>query len=143
MRLLGRNRAKRLAADADLSTHPAGNRNFQLYAEVKSRFEAITHPKIGDRYGSARLEHCVATAIAALGTSDEATPVQEIPAEFGSPATLPIQSETCLTIHGVYNYDLKSCFLVATAVFACFCSIVGEELVCVGTQHQRQGPADS
>lgn len=60
---------KRLAADADLSTHPAGNRNFQLYADVKSRFETITHPKIVINTDHT-LEHCVATAIAALGTSE-------------------------------------------------------------------------
>src|SRR5205823_870701 len=30
---------KRLAADADASSHPAGNRNFQLYSDVKARFE--------------------------------------------------------------------------------------------------------
>jgi predicted kinase len=34
---------KRLAADAD--EHLAGNRDFQLYLEVKARFEAIVHPK--------------------------------------------------------------------------------------------------
>jgi len=28
-----------------LGAHPAGNRDFQLYLEVKSRFEAITLPK--------------------------------------------------------------------------------------------------
>jgi len=27
------------------SLHPAGNRNYQLYVEVKARFETITHPK--------------------------------------------------------------------------------------------------
>jgi|SRR5271156_1274759 len=35
----------RLAADAEANSHPAGNRNFQLYLEVKARFEAITHAK--------------------------------------------------------------------------------------------------
>lgn len=35
----------RLAADAQTAAHPAGNRNFQLYLEVKSRFETILHPK--------------------------------------------------------------------------------------------------
>jgi predicted kinase len=59
---------KRLAADADVSTHPAGNRNCQLYADVKTRFETITHPKIvidTDR----SIEHCVASAMAALSTT--------------------------------------------------------------------------
>ena len=36
---------RRLEADADGGSHPAGNRNFQLYLEVKARFEAILHPK--------------------------------------------------------------------------------------------------
>jgi predicted kinase len=36
---------RRLAGDADLGAHPAGNRNYHLYAEVKARFEAITHAK--------------------------------------------------------------------------------------------------
>jgi predicted kinase len=36
---------RRLAADAEGGAHPAGNRDYQLYLEVKSRFEAITHPK--------------------------------------------------------------------------------------------------
>jgi adenylylsulfate kinase len=36
---------QRLAADAVNGAHPAGNRDYQLYLEVKARFEAITHPK--------------------------------------------------------------------------------------------------
>ena len=36
---------RRLAADAQTDAHPAGNRDFQLYLEVKSRFETIVHPK--------------------------------------------------------------------------------------------------
>jgi adenylylsulfate kinase len=36
---------RRLAADAEGGAHVAGNRDYQLYLEVKSRFEAITHPK--------------------------------------------------------------------------------------------------
>jgi len=32
--------------DADGGDHPAGNRNFQLYLDVKARFETITLPKI-------------------------------------------------------------------------------------------------
>lgn len=35
----------RLDADAQSSTHPAGNRNFALYEEVSARFETISHPK--------------------------------------------------------------------------------------------------
>lgn len=37
---------QRLAADAKEASHPAGNRDYQLYLEVKARFETITHPKI-------------------------------------------------------------------------------------------------
>jgi len=37
---------QRLAADAKTGNHPAGNRNYQLYLEVKGRFETITHSKI-------------------------------------------------------------------------------------------------
>lgn len=37
---------QRLAADAKAASHPAGNRDYQLYLEVKARFETITHPKI-------------------------------------------------------------------------------------------------
>jgi predicted kinase len=36
---------RRLEADAAANSHPAGNRNYQLYLEVKARFEAITHAK--------------------------------------------------------------------------------------------------
>jgi len=56
---------RRLEADAAASAHPAGNRNFQLYLEVKSRFEAITHPKtIIDTEQS--IEQCVQRSLAAL-----------------------------------------------------------------------------
>ena len=47
------------------STHPAGNRDYELYLEVKSRFEAITQPKTlieTDR----SLEVCIDQALAAL-----------------------------------------------------------------------------
>ncbi len=36
---------RRLEADARGGSHPAGNRDFQLYLEVKARFEAILLPK--------------------------------------------------------------------------------------------------
>ncbi len=36
---------RRLAADLDGGAHVAGNRDFQLYLEVKLRFEAIRFPK--------------------------------------------------------------------------------------------------
>jgi len=36
---------QRIEADAASGAHPAGNRNYQLYLEVKARFESITFPK--------------------------------------------------------------------------------------------------
>jgi predicted kinase len=36
---------RRLEADASAGAHPAGNRGYSLYLEVKARFEVITHPK--------------------------------------------------------------------------------------------------
>ena len=37
---------RRLESDAGSGVHPAANRNFQMYLEVKARFEAITFPKV-------------------------------------------------------------------------------------------------
>lgn len=37
---------ERLESDVKMGSHPAGNRNYRLYLEVKARFEAISHPKI-------------------------------------------------------------------------------------------------
>ena len=37
---------ERIESDADRRAHPAGNRDYQLYLDVKARFEAITFPKI-------------------------------------------------------------------------------------------------
>lgn len=37
---------KRLETDATQNSHPAANRNFQLYLDVKARFEAIALPKV-------------------------------------------------------------------------------------------------
>jgi adenylylsulfate kinase len=55
----------RLAADTEADKHPAGNRDYQLYLEVKSRFEAITHAKtVIDT--EQPLETCVQQALAAL-----------------------------------------------------------------------------
>jgi adenylylsulfate kinase len=55
----------RLAADATSGGHPAGNRDFQLYLEVKSRFEAIVHSKaLIDT--EQPLESCVLQGVAAL-----------------------------------------------------------------------------
>ena len=56
---------RRLGAGA--GAHPAGNRDYQLYLEVKSRFEAITHPKtVIDT--EQPLEACVQQALAVLAT---------------------------------------------------------------------------
>jgi predicted kinase len=55
----------RLAADASTGAHVAGNRTEHLHAEVKARFEAITHAKtIVDT--DQPLETCVSLAVAAL-----------------------------------------------------------------------------
>lgn len=56
---------RRLAADVESGGHPAGNRDFQLYREVKERFEAILHPKaVIDTDQS--LAACIDRALAAL-----------------------------------------------------------------------------
>jgi predicted kinase len=55
----------RLAADAIANDHPAGNRDYELYLEVKSRFEVITHAKtVIDT--ELPLQTCVQQALAAL-----------------------------------------------------------------------------
>jgi predicted kinase len=57
---------RRLAADIENNAHPAGNRNYELYRKVKSRFEAIAHSKtVIDT--DHPLKSCVANALAALG----------------------------------------------------------------------------
>ncbi|HEY6369723.1 MAG TPA: AAA family ATPase [Candidatus Sulfotelmatobacter sp.] len=71
---------RRLAADADV--HPAGNRDFQLYLEVKGRFETITHPKAVIDTERA-LEVCVREALAALRSS-VVDAAREIPSPFSS-----------------------------------------------------------
>jgi predicted kinase len=56
---------RRLARDAGAGAHPAGNRDYHLYLEVKPRFEAITYAKtIIDTEQS--LEICVQQALGAL-----------------------------------------------------------------------------
>lgn len=55
----------RFEKDAANSQHIAENRNFQLYLEVKARFESITHPKSVIDTDQA-LETCVEQALAAL-----------------------------------------------------------------------------
>jgi adenylylsulfate kinase len=56
---------RRLSTDAEIGEHPAGNRDFQLYLEVKSRYEAITRPKT--RIDTEQpLEICVRQAVAVI-----------------------------------------------------------------------------
>jgi predicted kinase len=58
----------RLEADSRVGSHPAGNRDYQMYLEVKARFEAITHAKtVIDT--EQPLEICIPDALAALGSS--------------------------------------------------------------------------
>jgi predicted kinase len=57
---------RRLTTDAEISAHPAGNRDYRLYLDVKTRFETITHTKtVIDT--ELPLETCVLLAVAALG----------------------------------------------------------------------------
>ena len=56
---------QRLEEHCELASHPASNRNFQLYLEVRSRFEAITLPKTVIDTGEP-LETCAQQALAAL-----------------------------------------------------------------------------
>jgi predicted kinase len=56
---------RRLEADAEALAHPADNRGYELYLEVKSRFELITHAKtVIDTERD--LEACVQQALSAL-----------------------------------------------------------------------------
>lgn len=56
---------ERLEKQSAQAQHPAGNRHFQLYLEVRSRFEAITLPKAVIDTEKA-LPDCVELALAAL-----------------------------------------------------------------------------
>jgi predicted kinase len=56
---------QRLEEQSASGAHPAGNRNFQLYLEVKARFESITLPKTVIDTGEP-LEACVQQCLAAL-----------------------------------------------------------------------------
>jgi predicted kinase len=57
---------RRLLADAETGAHPAGNRDYRLYLDVKARFETITLAKtVIDT--ELPLETCVQQALAALG----------------------------------------------------------------------------
>ena len=59
---------RRLAADVAGGAHVAGNRNFQLYLEVRSRFEAITQSKTSIDT-DAPLEDCIEQALTVLRSS--------------------------------------------------------------------------
>jgi predicted kinase len=59
---------QRLETQVAAGDHPAGNRNFQLYLEVKSRFESIGRPKIVIDT-SQPLGACVEQALAGLASS--------------------------------------------------------------------------
>ena len=56
---------QRLEEQVALGTHAAGNRDFRLYLEVKSRFEYIALPKTVIDTGEA-VERCVEKALAGL-----------------------------------------------------------------------------
>ena len=59
---------RRLAADAMRGEHPAGNRAYSLYSEVRARFEAILHAKtVIDT--DQPLKECVRIGLAALSQS--------------------------------------------------------------------------
>jgi predicted kinase len=58
---------QRLEQDSAGNKHPAGNRDYQLYVEVKTRFETITHPKVVIDTGQP-LAICIEQAIATLGS---------------------------------------------------------------------------
>jgi predicted kinase len=56
---------RRLASDVESGVHLAGNRDYQLYLEVKARFEAILHSRTVIDTDQA-LDTCVKQALAAL-----------------------------------------------------------------------------
>ena len=60
---------RRLEADAEGGSHPAGNRDFSLYLDVKARFEAITGPKVVIDTEQ-ELELSIQCALKALGVVD-------------------------------------------------------------------------
>jgi predicted kinase len=56
---------RRLEEDANRGEHLAGNRDYALYLEVKTRFETITHPKtLVDT--DQPIENCIRSALAGL-----------------------------------------------------------------------------
>ncbi len=60
---------QRLQADVTREEHPAGNRDYTLYSEVRARFEEILHPKT--RIDTDQpFDVCIETAMAALSNPD-------------------------------------------------------------------------
>lgn len=55
----------RLESPGNAGNHPAGNRDYRLYSEVKSRFETITLPKTLINTGDAP-ENCVPRVLSTL-----------------------------------------------------------------------------
>jgi predicted kinase len=59
---------QRMEADARRGEHPAGNRDYALYSEVKTRFEHILHPKtVIDT--DLPLDACIQLGMAALSNT--------------------------------------------------------------------------
>jgi predicted kinase len=56
---------RRIESDAASGVHPAGNRGYQLYLEVRARFEVITFPKTVIDTDQA-LDDCVQLALQSL-----------------------------------------------------------------------------
>jgi adenylylsulfate kinase len=60
---------RRLEEDASRGEHPAVNRDYALYSEVKTRFEEIRHPKtVIDT--DQPLDTCIQVGMAALSNPD-------------------------------------------------------------------------
>jgi predicted kinase len=60
---------RRLEEDASRAEHPAGNRDYALYSEVKARFEEILHPKtVIDT--DQPVDTCVQVGLSALSNPD-------------------------------------------------------------------------
>ena len=59
---------RRMEADASRGEHPAGNRDYALYSEVRARFEHILHPKtVIDT--DLPLDDCIQLGMAALSNT--------------------------------------------------------------------------
>jgi len=56
---------QRLEADSQSGSHPARNRNYELYLNVQARFEVIAHPKILIDT-SVSMDQCISMGLASL-----------------------------------------------------------------------------